>query len=56
MFKTIHEINETASNRIILHYQAELAGNEFIQTFWNGMYLYDYVDGIEKKYGSETGI
>jgi predicted glycogen debranching enzyme len=32
----------------ILDYQAELAGNEFIKTFWNGMYLYDYVDGINK--------
>lgn len=46
--ETIHEINGNSKQSHILHYQAELAGNEFIQTFWNGMYLYDYVDGIER--------
>jgi len=29
----------------LLDYQAEIAGAAFIQTFWNGAYLYDYVDG-----------
>lgn len=32
-------------NANILHYQAEMLGGEFVNTFWNGMYLYDFVDG-----------
>ncbi len=35
--------NEHAAD--LLDYQAEIAGAAFIQTFWNGAYLYDYVDG-----------
>ena len=29
----------------LLDYQAEMAREAFVQTFWNGTYLYDYVDG-----------
>jgi glycogen debranching enzyme len=29
----------------LLDYQAEIAREAFINTFWNGTYLYDYVDG-----------
>jgi predicted glycogen debranching enzyme len=29
----------------LLDYQAEMARESFGQTFWNGTYLYDYVDG-----------
>lgn len=29
----------------LLDYQAEMTKEAFIQTFWNGSYLYDYVDG-----------
>ena len=29
----------------LLDYQAEMARESFVQTFWNGTYLYDYVDG-----------
>jgi len=29
----------------LLDYQAEIAREAFIKTFWNGTYLYDYVDG-----------
>ncbi len=29
----------------LLDYQAEIAREAFIHTFWNGTYLYDYVDG-----------
>jgi len=29
----------------LLDYQAEMASEAFVQTFWNGTYLYDYVDG-----------
>lgn len=29
----------------LLDYQAEIAREAFIQTFWNGSYLYDFVDG-----------
>ncbi len=35
--------NEHVSN--LLDYQAEIARESFIKTFWNGTYLYDYVDG-----------
>lgn len=35
--------NEHAAD--LLDYQAEMAREAFIQTFWNGTYLYDYVDG-----------
>ena len=29
----------------ILNYQAEIARQSFVEVFWNGIYLYDYVDG-----------
>lgn len=29
----------------LLDYQAEMAKEAFVQTFWNGTYLYDYVEG-----------
>lgn len=29
----------------LLGYQAEIAGRSFVEVFWNGSYLYDYVDG-----------
>ncbi len=29
----------------ILTYQAKIAGQSFVETFWNGIYLFDYVDG-----------
>ena len=29
----------------LLDYQAEIAREAFVQTFWNGSYLYDFVDG-----------
>ena len=29
----------------LLDYQAEMAREAFVQTFWNGNYLFDYVDG-----------
>ena len=35
--------NEHAAD--LLNYQAEIAREAFINTFWNGSYLYDYVDG-----------
>jgi len=38
--------NEHASD--LLNYQAEIARESFVKTFWNGTYLYDYVDGKYK--------
>jgi len=35
--------NEHAAD--LLDYQAEIARDAFVKTFWNGTYLYDYVDG-----------
>jgi predicted glycogen debranching enzyme len=35
--------NEHAAD--LLDYQAEIAREAFVKTFWNGTYLYDYVDG-----------
>ena len=35
--------NEHAAD--LLDYQAEIAREAFIKTFWNGTYLFDYVDG-----------
>lgn len=35
--------NEHAAD--LMDYQAEIAREAFIKTFWNGTYLYDYVDG-----------
>jgi len=35
--------NENAAD--LLDYQAEMTREAFVQTFWNGSYLYDYVDG-----------
>ena len=35
--------NEHAAD--LLDYQAEMAREAFVSTFWNGTYLYDYVDG-----------
>lgn len=36
--------NEHAAD--MLDYQAEIAKVAFVKTFWNGTYLYDYVDGF----------
>jgi len=36
--------NEHAAD--LLDYQAEMTREAFVQTFWNGSYLYDYVDGF----------
>lgn len=38
--------NEHAAD--LLDYQAEMAHESFVNTFWNGTYLYDYVDGNYK--------
>jgi len=38
--------NEHAAD--LLDYQAGIAREEFVKTFWNGNYLYDYVDGNYK--------
>lgn len=38
--------NENAAD--LLDYQAEIARVAFVKTFWNGTYLYDYVDGDYK--------
>ena len=38
--------NEHAAD--LLDYQAEMARESFVNTFWNGTYLYDYVDGNYK--------
>jgi len=35
--------NEHAAD--LLDYQAEMTREAYVQTFWNGSYLYDYVDG-----------
>ena len=35
--------NEHAAD--LLDYQAEITRQAFVQTFWNGSYLYDFVDG-----------
>ena len=35
--------NEHAAD--LLDYQAEIARESFVKTFWNGTYLYDFVDG-----------
>jgi len=35
--------NEHAAD--LLDYQAEIAREAFVKTFWNGTYLYDFVDG-----------
>jgi len=35
--------NEHAAD--LLDYQAEIARDSFVKTFWNGTYLYDFVDG-----------
>ena len=32
----------------LMEYQAELTKSAFVQVFWNGIYLYDYVDGDNK--------
>lgn len=40
---TCEKGNEHAAE--LLDYQAEIAREAFIQTFWNGTYLYDFVDG-----------
>ena len=29
----------------LIDYQAEMAREEFVKVFWNGSYLYDYVEG-----------
>lgn len=42
------ELTRTAGNEHsadLLDYQAEMARESFVQTFWNGTYLYDYVVG-----------
>lgn len=42
------ELSRAASNEHaadLLDYQAEMTRESFVQIFWNGTYLYDYVDG-----------
>ena len=42
------ELNREIGNKHaadLLDYQAEIAREAFVKTFWNGTYLYDYVDG-----------
>lgn len=46
--KFVAELTRTAGNEHsadLLDYQAEMARESFVQTFWNGTYLYDYVVG-----------
>lgn len=38
-------IQEKESYADLLSYQSEITGKSFVDTFWNGHYLYDYVDG-----------
>jgi predicted glycogen debranching enzyme len=40
---TREKSNEHAAD--LLDYQAEIAREAFVNTFWNGTYLYDFVDG-----------
>ena len=37
--------NGKANAADLLDYQAEMVRDEFLKIFWNGTYLYDYVDG-----------
>lgn len=44
----VAEVSATLNNQNyadILNYQAEITRQSFVETFWNGIYLYDYVDG-----------
>ena len=46
--KFVAELTRAAGNEHsadLLDYQAEMARESFVQTFWNGTYLYDYVVG-----------
>ena len=46
--KFASEMTRTAGNEHaadLLDYQAEITRQAFVETFWNGTYLYDYVDG-----------
>lgn len=48
VLKFAAEINRSLQNQHaadMLDYQAEITREAFVQTFWNGSYLYDYVDG-----------
>jgi len=40
--------NEHAAD--LLDYQAEIAREAFVKTFWNGTYLHDFVDGFYEDY------
>lgn len=44
----VSEVSKTLNNEHyadILSYQAEITRQSFVETFWNGIYLYDFVDG-----------
>lgn len=44
----VAEVSKTLNNENyadILSYQAEITRQSFVETFWNGIYLYDFVDG-----------
>ena len=46
--KFVAELSRAAGNEHaadLLDYQAEMTRDSFVKTFWNGTYLYDYVDG-----------
>jgi predicted glycogen debranching enzyme len=46
--KFVSQMNRTNGNEQaadLLDYQAEITREAFVQIFWNGNYLYDYVDG-----------
>ncbi|OIP85292.1 MAG: 4-alpha-glucanotransferase [Porphyromonadaceae bacterium CG2_30_38_12] len=45
---TIVRANNEENAADILDYQAEMTREAFVQTFWNGSYLFDYVDGYYK--------
>ena len=46
--KFVSEVSVVMKNQNyadILNYQAEITRQSFVETFWNGIYLYDFVDG-----------
>ncbi len=46
--KFVSEVSVAMKNQNyadILNYQAEITRQSFVETFWNGIYLYDFVDG-----------
>jgi len=51
--KFTSELSRTSGNEHaadLLDYQAEIAREAFVKVFWNGTYLYDYVDGNYNDY------